>query len=72
MVNIRRLNENKGVCKIWIYLKELTLTESGFISNYLISGPRLVEFRDDKTHTEQLSYESYLRSIIADKCDIMP
>jgi len=54
------------------YVKELTLTESGFISNYLISGPRLVEFRDDKTHTEQLRYESYLRSIIADKCDLMP
>lgn len=53
-------------------IKKLTLTESGFITNYLISGPRLTEFTDDKVDKEQLRYEKYLRSIVAEKCHIMP
>jgi len=52
--------------------KKYKLEESGFITNYLISGPRLREFTDDKIDKEQLRYEKYLRSIIAEKCDIMP
>jgi hypothetical protein len=53
-------------------IKKLSLTENGFIINYLISGPRLTEFVDDKVDSNQLRYEKYLRSIVAEKCDKMP
>lgn len=48
------------------------MNNNGFITNYLISGPRLKEFIDDKIEKDQLRYEKYLRSIIAEKCDKMP
>jgi hypothetical protein len=50
----------------------LSLTSNGFITNYLISGPRLLSFKDDKVDTNQLRYEKYLRSIVAEKCSNMP
>jgi hypothetical protein len=48
--------------------EKLRLNEKGFITNYLVSGPKLSEIQDDK-HREknQLAYEKYLRSIIVEK-----
>lgn len=53
-------------------VQKLPLSHSGFITNYLISGPRLTEFSDDKIDTNQLRYEKYLRTIVAEKCNTMP
>lgn len=53
-------------------IKKLAVTESGFITNYLISGPRLMDFTDDKIDKDQLRYEKYLRSIVAEECSVIP
>lgn len=53
-------------------MKKLALSESGFITNYLISGPKLTEFTDDKVQKNQLNYEKYLRSIVWEKCESVP
>lgn len=53
-------------------LDRIGISENGFITNFLISGPKLTEFKDGKVDKDQLRYEKYLRSIIADKCDVMP
>ncbi|MGO4546276.1 hypothetical protein AB4Z29_15895 [Paenibacillus sp. 2TAB23] len=40
---------------------------NGFISHYLISGPKLTPFIADKTDKNQIRYEKYLRSIVAER-----
>ncbi|WP_338553186.1 hypothetical protein [Paenibacillus sp. KS-LC4] len=41
--------------------------QNGFITHYLTSGPRLSDFISDKTDKNQIRYEQYLRSIVADR-----
>lgn len=40
---------------------------SGFITHYLISGPLLTDFIADKADKNQIRYEQYLRSIVAER-----
>ncbi|MCF2939973.1 hypothetical protein L1N85_16265, partial [Paenibacillus alkaliterrae] len=40
---------------------------SGFIKHYLISGPLFTDFIADKTDKNQIRYEQYLRSIVAER-----
>jgi hypothetical protein len=42
----------------------LKLNKQGFITHYMISGPKLSPFMDDTVDTNQLRYEKYLRSIL--------
>lgn len=42
------------------------LDDQGFISNYMVSGPKEDVFYNDKKDSNQLRYEAYLRSIIAE------
>ena len=51
---------------------KLNLSESGFITDYLISGPKITDFEDDKVDNDQLRYEKYLRSIIANNYHTIP
>lgn len=44
----------------------------GYVTNYLVSGPLVTPFHDDHQESNQLQYEKYLRSIIADKSLPMP
>lgn len=45
---------------------------SGFLTHYLYSGPRLSPFEHEQTDKNQIRYEQYLRSIIADKVELAP
>ncbi|HKL58537.1 MAG TPA: hypothetical protein VJ863_01455 [Sphaerochaeta sp.] len=47
--------------------KQMTLNDMGYVTNYLVSGPVVTPFYDDHSESNQLQYEKYLRSIIADK-----
>jgi hypothetical protein len=38
----------------------------GFITSWLISGPKLSDFSPDKSFDDQLAYEKYMRSILRD------
>ncbi|MCA0757380.1 hypothetical protein KP806_20180 [Paenibacillus sp. N4] len=40
---------------------------SGFITRYLVSGPLFTDFIADKTDKNQIRYEQYLRSIVAER-----
>lgn len=40
---------------------------SGFITHYLLSGPRFTDFIVDHADKNQIRYEQYLRSIVADR-----
>lgn len=44
----------------------MKLNRQGFITHYLISGPKEVPFIDHTSDGNQLKYEKYLRSIVAD------
>lgn len=46
--------------------------QSGFLTHYLVSGPRLSLFENEQTDRNQIRYEQYLRSIIADKLEHAP
>lgn len=46
--------------------------QSGFLTHYLFSGPRLSPFENEQTDRNQIRYEQYLRSIIADKLELPP
>ncbi len=46
--------------------KQMALNNMGYITNYLVSGPVEAPFYDDHTLSNQLQYEKYLRSIIAE------
>lgn len=48
-------------------MERLYLNRAGFITNYLISGPKETEFINDETDDNQLRYEQYLRTIVAKK-----
>jgi hypothetical protein len=43
----------------------LTLNEDGYITNYLVCGPKVTPFVDSTVDRDQLHYEKYLRSIVA-------
>ena len=44
----------------------------GFLTNYLVSGPRETGFINHESDDNQLRYETYLRSIVADKSGTLP
>lgn len=46
------------------------LDQQGFITNYMVSGPKQEAFFDDKKDSNQLRYEAYLRSVIADHAPV--
>ena len=48
-------------------MEKLHLNRSGFLTNYLVSGPRETDFINHETDDNQLRYEKYLRSLVADK-----
>jgi hypothetical protein len=48
-------------------MQTLILNREGFITDYLVSGPVETDFIDTTIDANQLHYEKYLRSIIADK-----
>ena len=53
-------------------MSTLKVNEAGFITNYLISGPRETDFSAEvpaESRGNQIRYEQYLRSIVAD-CSI--
>lgn len=43
-----------------------------FITNYLVSGPKITPFEHEQTDTNQIRYEQYLRSIIAKEQGSVP
>lgn len=43
-----------------------------FITKYLVSGPKITPFAHEQTDTNQIRYEQYLRSIIAEKHTLPP
>ena len=45
----------------------LPLNREGFVTHFLVSGPVVTPFTDDHATSNQLEYEAYLRSIVADK-----
>lgn len=48
----------------------MKLNEAGFVTNFLVSGPKETLVENNKTDNNQLRNETYLRSIIADSKDI--
>lgn len=40
---------------------------NGFISHYLISGPQLTDFIANRSDKNQIRYEQYMRSIVAER-----
>lgn len=53
-------------------MEKLHLNRSGFLTNYLVSGPRETDFINHETDDNQLRYEKYLRSLVADKSIALP
>ena len=47
-------------------MEMLKVNRSGFITNYLISGPREEDYYNSETDDNQLRYEQHLRTIVAD------
>lgn len=47
-------------------MEKLQLNKTGFLTNYLISGPKEMDFVNDETDENQLRYEQHLRSLVAD------
>lgn len=50
----------------------MKLNRCGFITNYLVSGPRETDFENCNRDNNQLRYEQYLRTIVADPCSDHP
>ncbi|WP_066718828.1 hypothetical protein [Clostridium sp. Marseille-P299] len=48
-------------------MERLKLNKAGFITNYLVSGPKETDFLNNETDDNQLRYEQYLRTIVADQ-----
>lgn len=48
------------------------LSRTGFITNYLVSGPKETDFINNETDENQLRYEQHLRSIVADLNRTLP
>lgn len=53
-------------------MEALKCNRMGFITNYLISGPRETDFIHESRDDNQLRYEQYLRTIVADRDEIKP
>lgn len=53
-------------------MEKLKLNRTGFITNYLVSGPKETDFINKETDDNQLRYEQYLRTIVADRDEIRP
>lgn len=53
-------------------MEHLKCNRTGFITNYLVSGPRETDFLNDEPDDNQLRYEQYLRTIAADRDEIKP
>jgi hypothetical protein len=51
---------------------KFNLDRNGYITKYLYSGIKEIEFFDDSSDNNQLRYEKYLRSIIANHIDLQP
>ena len=51
---------------------ELCLNKEGFLTNWLISGPKLADFKAEKSFDDQLAYEKYMRSILHDGAEFTP
>nr|WP_288828339.1 hypothetical protein [uncultured Clostridium sp.] len=47
-------------------MEKLQLNRTGFLTNYLLSGPKETDFINHETDDNQLRYEQHLRSIVAD------
>lgn len=47
-------------------MENMELNEEGFITNFLVSGPKETLVEDDTKDNNQLRYETYLRSVIVD------
>ncbi|WP_138755943.1 hypothetical protein [Paenibacillus sinopodophylli] len=45
---------------------------NGFISHYLISGPQFTDFIADRTDNNQIRFEQYMRSIVAERDKQVP
>lgn len=50
----------------------MRVNRCGFITNYLVSGPRAMDFINDESDSNQLRYEQYLRTIVAKPCREVP
>lgn len=48
------------------------LSRTGFLTNYLVSGPRETDFINNETDKNQLHYEKYLRSVVAVRNETLP
>jgi hypothetical protein len=48
-------------------METLKLNKAGFITNYLVTGPKETDFINNETDDNQLRYEQYLRTIVTDK-----
>ena len=48
------------------------LNREGFITNWLISGPKLADFSADCSFDDQLAYEKYMRSVLRDGRTVAP
>ena len=53
-------------------MERLKLNRTGFITNYLVSGPKETDFLNNETDDNQLRYEQYLRTIVADQNVSLP
>ena len=53
-------------------MEKLHLNRTGFLTSYLVSGPRETDFINDETDDNQLRYETYLRSLVADHDETIP
>ncbi|MEY8354824.1 hypothetical protein AALB39_15905 [Lachnospiraceae bacterium 54-53] len=53
-------------------MEKLHLNRTGFLTGYLVSGPRETDFINHETDDNQLRYEKYLRSIAADHDETVP
>ncbi len=47
-------------------MEKLQLNRTGFLTNYLISGPKVTDFINHESDDNQLRYEQHLRSLVAD------
>ncbi len=53
-------------------MEKLKVNRAGFITNYLISGPREEDYVNHETDDNQLRYEQHLRTLVADRREEAP
>ena len=49
-----------------MFMQSWSLDRQGFVNHYMISGPAVVPFFSQERDSNQLRYEAYLRSIVAE------